>query len=343
MQTQTKDLFFRLWVICVSIFILAAGLQLTLHFYYAERLYPVDLKKVSHDEQATRRARNEAEEESEKLERREEEDDEENKNDTLGANPFVPKLDDLPDVSVPPGSEEAVFAKKFDERNFKVSAFSGEPTGVSVTELTTCKAVIERTLEVLPSNLTASLNEMTLYFNRHEPRGMANSHTLEIRCGGLTDREVAAVLVHELGHITDLGAFRGTSGEASPYRDGTIPVLTDDPSADFYALSWRDEKTQRFDAIQKDFVSGYAMSDPFEDFAESFITYVLHGDDFRMIAKESNVLQKKYDFLKNTVFEGREFTGGKKMVAGKRVWDVTLVEYDLPTFLAGHNALVAKR
>ena len=255
----------------------------------------------------------------------------------------MPKLDDLPDVSVPPGSEEAVFAKKFDERNMKISAFSGDPTGVPVTELTTCKAVIERTLEVLPSNLTASLDEMTLYFNQHEPRGMANSHTLEIRCGGLSDREVAAVLVHELGHITDLGAFRGASQEASAFRDGTMTVAADDHSAEFYALSWRDEKTQRFGAVQKDFVSGYAMSDPFEDFAETFITYVLHGEDFRMIAKESKVLEKKYEFLKNTVFNGREFTGSKKMVAGKRVWDVTLVDYDLPTFLAGHNALVAKK
>jgi hypothetical protein len=99
-------------------------------------------------------------------------------------------------------------------------------------------------------------------------------------------------------------------------------------------LSWRDEETQKYLAERKDFVSGYAMTDPFEDFAESFNFYVLHGADFRAIANESTVLAKKYDFLKDKVFSGLEFESGRNTKDEKRVWDTTLVEFDLEEFFA---------
>ena len=142
------------------------------------------------------------------------------------------------------------------------------------------------------------------------------------------------MLVHELGHITDLGHFRGTTAEASGFHDGSYSIPLDDPSAEFYQISWRDETKQKFTAQRADFVSGYAMSDPFEDFAESFNFYILHGADFRALATESSALQKKYDFLKAEVFAGTEFESERAVRAGKRVWDTTLLDFDRSEFFA---------
>lgn len=337
---EHEQFLFKIWAASVAVFIVAAGLHLTIRFALAEKLYPVDLTKLTHEETA-RRSRTELEEESSRTRRegeKDEEEDEDTKDNTPGANPFVPNLQSVPDVTLPADAVEPMLAKKFDERNIKVKAFSDDPTGVTGAELTHCKSVIEQTLSVLPANLTASLDDLTLYFNNtHEPRGLSNSHVLELKCGGLADREIAAVLVHELGHITDLGAFTGTTTTPSNFTDGSLPVALDDASVQFYSISWQNSKTQKFSATRDDFVSGYAMSDPFEDFAESFITYVLHGDDFRTMAESNDALAKKYTFLRDTVFSGTEYTGARKMVDGKRVWDVTLVDYDLTQFFKQQN------
>jgi len=58
-----------------------------------------------------------------------------------------------------------------------------------------------------------------------------------------------------------------------------------------------------------DFVSGYALSNKYEDFAESFSFYVFHNDIFRDRALKNVSLQKKYDFFKTYVFDHEEFVG----------------------------------
>ena len=77
------------------------------------------------------------------------------------------------------------------------------------------------------------------------------------------------------------------------------------------------------------------MTDPFEDFAESYNWYVLQGANFRQLAETNALLRQKYDFLKTHVFENREFEG--KMLYRdmyKRVYDSTLLPYSLRRFLA---------
>jgi len=352
--------FFYLWTTGVTVIFTAMAFDLSWAFYVQNHVYPVDLTAMeTSDKKANRRPRHEHEE----LELREEDDADDNPMPSqpiigngdpvpdmapfpvslAAANPFLPVPAALPDIPKigQPTDKERLAAAHFDARNFDVRAFSASEAGVTTAELTHCKAVIEKTLGVLPPRLTNSLDEMTLYFNRREPRGLSNSHVMELRCGELSDREIVAVLVHELGHVADLGAFRGQSKQPSGFVDGSIVIPTDDLSAQFYGLSWQDAKTQKFSATKKDFISGYAMSDPFEDFAESFIAYVLHGDDFRALTKESRILAKKYDFLKKHVFAHAEYESDRAMQDGKRVWDVTLVAYDVTGFWGEQNKKLA--
>ena len=251
---------------------------------------------------------------------------------TAAANPFVPDLPAIPEIDQPK-LNTAELARKFNARNLKVEVLSSTPE-IKKVEVENCKALLEKTLTAIPENLTTSLDEFKLFFSKRSPRGLSNSHLVELRCANLEEAEIVAVFIHELGHIVDLGKLKGASFAPSGFLDGKLKVPADDPSVAFYKLSWRDEETQKYLAERKDFVSGYAMTDPFEDFAESFNFYVLHGADFRAIANESTVLAKKYDFLKDKVFSGLEFESGRNTKDEKRVWDTTLVEFDLEEFFA---------
>lgn len=67
-------------------------------------------------------------------------------------------------------------------------------------------------------------------------------------------------------------------------------------------------------------VTEYAMTNEDEDFASTFEEFLLNGDYFRSLLTELQVsaphawqaLQRKYDFMKNEVFRGREFSQNGK-------------------------------
>ena len=229
-------------------------------------------------------------------------------------------------------------AAQFDARDLQVKTFNKQTDQAVVDEqLQHCKAVVERTLAALPDQLTASLSSMVLHFHTSQRRGMANDRVIHLECGGLSDSEIVGVLVHEIGHVADLGAFVGLTDTPSGFQDGQLVIPVDDASVAFYAISWQDSYTHRADAKKSDFISGYAASDAFEDFAESFVAYVLHGDDFRMQADDSVALSAKYDFLRNRVFGGVEYGSTINTKRGVRVWDVTRVPSDTDSFWAGND------
>lgn len=58
-----------------------------------------------------------------------------------------------------------------------------------------------------------------------------------------------------------------------------------------------------------DFVSGYALSNKYEDFAESFAFYVFHNAEFQKRAKSNAQVAKKYDFFSKKVFSSGDFSG----------------------------------
>lgn len=52
------------------------------------------------------------------------------------------------------------------------------------------------------------------------------------------------------------------------------------------------------------------ISNIHEDFAESFMAYILAGKIFKEKAKNNNFINQKYQWLKNNVFDGKEYTTG---------------------------------
>lgn len=99
-----------------------------------------------------------------------------------------------------------------------------------------------------------------------------------------------------------------------------------DPSKDFYALSWSEPTVIRSGISASSFVSGYASTNQYEDFAETFAMYVFHNNAFAEKAENIPVLQAKYDFLRQRVL-GDYFVGTsyEQDVVPKSLWDVTKI------------------
>lgn len=196
-----------------------------------------------------------------------------------------------------------------------------------------CKSLVYRGLEALPQSHRNQLKDLTLFYTDDGRRGLGGEHSIVLRCLNVTDTELVGVLTHEMGHLVDSTLLAGTrSNVLSGFYDFDTPVAFDDLSLTFYRLAWESEK-KRIDATSElDFVSTYAMTDPFEDFAETYAYYRLHGPEFRTLRLSSVILSKKYAFMKNYVFGGVEFgdtTREVKMDMWTRDYDVTVLPYSL--------------
>ena len=131
-------------------------------------------------------------------------------------------------------------------------------------------------------------------------RWYAGHHSIVLNIKKNTDyKQFLEVLTHEMWHVIDLWILNWKSYiKSETYTEfGKKSFSIDDPSIKFYALSWNSEKIKNPYTYAKDFVSGYALTDPFEDFAESFNMYINHNALFLKMAKESNILKKKYAFI----------------------------------------------
>lgn len=176
------------------------------------------------------------------------------------------------------------------------------------------------------------LNQLEVNNVTHKSRGLAGSHKIILNIGTIdTNDEMISVFTHEMGHVVDLGYFQGSTGAPTAFVDRKKAVLSDDPSVQFYQISWMNNDTKKQGVTREDFVSGYSMSNPFEDFAESFAFYRYHGEKFRALATRSPLLKKKYAFLKYNVFDGTEFQTETvyDFTYRNNAWDITLLP--LPT------------
>lgn len=105
--------------------------------------------------------------------------------------------------------------------------------------------------------------------------------------------EYISVFIHEFAHYIDLYFL-----EKKVFLD---------ISDKFYKISWETTKTKKIWQNKNDFVSWYAMTNKYEDFAETFTYYILHNKHFLQKTKNSDILKEKYDFFANYIFKNKEF------------------------------------
>jgi hypothetical protein len=217
------------------------------------------------------------------------------------------------------------------EPDFSVRNFESDKTDLNNSQ----KEEIKQLFAKLPQGHSASVEKVILDYDPSAYRGLGGNSMIVLRAVKIDMEELIAVLVHEIGHNVDYGYLTPVKQETkSAFKDGNFPLFVTDPSVYFYQISWSDDTTYKKGISNLDFVSGYAMSDPFEDFAETYTYYVLHNADFKALTAESPKLLAKYRFMKYRVFGGAEFdTGDGEIKQNNRPWDTTILSYDLAKLL----------
>lgn len=205
---------------------------------------------------------------------------------------------------------ERYYAKKLASLGINVRPGTEHRQDSKATLLTSrrCRSIVYQTLMQLPENHRKQVKELTLFYTKNGRRGLSGNGAVVLRCLNVTADELASVLMHEIGHLVDARYLRGSpNADLSGFYDFDDPVPADDASSIFYKIAWNSEKEKAAETYEVDFVSLYAMTDPFEDFAETYTYYRLHGSAFRKLTQTSGRLRKKYEFMKWYVFDGEEF------------------------------------
>lgn len=174
------------------------------------------------------------------------------------------------------------------------------------------------TIQRKTKNLTVELYE-TLIDVRGKMKGGV------VKMFGVLDMpesEYMSVFVHELSHYIDIHHFTRNAGV--------------DTSNIFYDISWDSTTIIKAGKTQSDFVSWYAMTNKYEDFAETFTYYVFHNKDFFQKTHNSSTLKAKYDFFEKYVFlSGQfldtDFSPDNKVKA--YYWDITKIPINMKIFL----------
>lgn len=134
--------------------------------------------------------------------------------------------------------------------------------------------------------------------------------------------EFISLFIHELSHYIDLY-----------YLERKVSF---DLSNDFYNISWDTTKVMKKGQKSRDFVSGYAMTNKYEDFAESFTYFVLHNEDFLFKSTKSDFLKQKYDFFNKVLFKNKEFKEtdfSPNLKVQDYYWDITKIDIKDENFL----------
>ena len=138
----------------------------------------------------------------------------------------------------------------------------------------------------------------------------------------ILEDEAISVFIHEFWHYYDI------------YKWASQKLWN--ISKKFYEISWQDTDIIKAWQSVNDFVSWYAMSNKYEDFAESYTYYILHNSAFKEKALESSILARKYDFFKEHTFPEQQFymkNFWKTQEILPYYWDITKITIDVKKFL----------
>ena len=189
------------------------------------------------------------------------------------------------------------------------------------------RELADKVLRSLPFYCRDNLKTFYVRYDKPANRGLGGETTI-IVTGSVPDNEFMALVVHECGHVTDLGGLRGSEASGlTKFFDGDTAIYADDPSIAFYSLSWSTASTRKKGSKDADFVSGYAKSDPFEDFAESFVYYALQEKEFFRLAQTGGVMKAKFEFMQWLFGDNASFADGLHMRGKSIPWDVTKMPY----------------
>ena len=174
-------------------------------------------------------------------------------------------------------------------------------------------------------DILKSINKLRVYMYQNIAETRWRMKAGDIHMFGvpqMSDEEFLGVLIHEFWHYYDIYSL--------PKEH------FGDESQGFYDISWESVSVIKWWLSEKDFVSGYAMTNRYEDFAESYLYYILHNKDFFAKSESSLTLRRKYDFFQKYIFTKNQFYKENFASDPNRkvyYWDVTKIPVDVKKFL----------
>lgn len=191
------------------------------------------------------------------------------------------------------------------------------------------RVLSDKVLRALPSHCRDHLENYYIVYRDAKQRGLGGKSTIIID-GSVPAEEFVGLLVHECAHVTH-GNLSGTATSGmSVFKDGNQIFYNDSPMAAFFSISWMTESVLKAKAKSDDFVSGYAKSNAFEDFAETFAMYVLQRDAFVERAKTNTSIAAKLSWMETYLPVQEDVLGDGTYKAETKVpWDVTRLPFEL--------------
>ncbi len=187
--------------------------------------------------------------------------------------------------------------------------------------------IADAVLRRLPAGCRDNLKNFYVLYNNPKQRGLGGKSTI-ILDGTPKDTEFAALLVHECGHVIHANMQGNSKSGLSLFKDGKDTFAKDSPVVSFFAISWMQSNIMKKDLTKEDFVSGYAQSDVFEDFAETFATYVLQRPSMVERAKTNSVIAAKLAWMETNLPLADDVLGTAQYSWDKVVpWDSTKLAY----------------
>jgi hypothetical protein len=136
-------------------------------------------------------------------------------------------------------------------------------------------------------------------------------------------------VLHEYAHYLDASIYSSTNQNISMGiidTRGFTEISFDTGIECNPGAPWRYFRLRNPSNMRREFVTNYAVGwtktgeedcrSSVEDFAESFAMYVMQGNVFRELSKTNPIIAKKYKWLKDNVFAGREYyTGNPRNVS----------------------------
>jgi len=187
------------------------------------------------------------------------------------------------------------------------------------------KSSIYMLISYLPIEHVKLLRNVKIHYNSSGVNGYGGNGDIIIRGGYLIDtNKFIKVFTHEMGHVVDTGMIGDYSAGVSNFVDMSTTLYNNDPNIGFFNISWNNDAQKKSNMNLSDFVSKYAYdNNSFEDFAESYVTYVMNGNRFRCMSYNSSVIEAKYQYMKKVFFHDREYFTGDSRCFNEVVNDAT--------------------
>jgi len=164
--------------------------------------------------------------------------------------------------------------------------------------------IAAQALYKIPDNVLEVMAGKTIYFSTEDGRSRSvyvDGRSDPLNRGFIIEQNVSAhTVIHELGHIVDGHGIQGIQGD----EQNVFSYVKEERDKIFQVTIEYDPNVRR---APPGHITHYSSYSDLEKFAEHFAYYVIYPDVFRDRMKNDPSLVDEYEFLRDFIFDGKEY------------------------------------